>query len=484
MERTDTLEDPISRELLTKENGDLLDVEEILDPSETEAEERKEKLQFGGTYRVLSLTASDRDRSVLISDFVITIPDGHEIHQLMCLRGGSDTEEKCGDSSNPCSSLLVGWKAAQLEEGSSDKMVELEVAGEVEMGGVLFVGEKKVRVWGGEKGRGRVLVEWRENWESTNAIQVDGGEVAIVEVTILLGEEKEEVTRSGKSFLICGGGDVCLWGVVARSVGVNRVGMGLVGLWWGSANLVSIEVEGITFGDGIHLVEVGSETKFASLLVDSLKTRKVRTMNVPLIEFNSWKEESKVKMEKIILLETTREENKERLGVEEGGVISVRTKQCETRFVRCVFEGSKTLRLRDGAEMGGVLFVGVGRVGGGSVRFKDCLMIDSVPFGSEGGGVVVVVSSGVFRVWFENCWMEETRVSGLPFDRLDGVPILSPDRAVLSGVGGVGALIVGEESFPIVGRSSSRFSGCSLKVVVGREVEMSGQTNEEIKMEL
>ncbi|KAK2953178.1 hypothetical protein BLNAU_11964 [Blattamonas nauphoetae] len=122
----------------------------------------------------------------------------------------------------------------------------------------------------------------------------------------------------------------------------------------------------------------------------------------PAVRFWSQKEELGVKMESIVLLETTREVSMKRMRMEEGGVMSVRTSQRETSFLRCVFEGSKTTRLSDGGDLGGVLIVGVGRVGGGDVLFEDCLMIDSMPFGSEGGGVVVVASSGVCR-WFENC---------------------------------------------------------------------------------
>ncbi|KAK2947921.1 hypothetical protein BLNAU_17148 [Blattamonas nauphoetae] len=584
MKRTDTSEDTITREVWTDENRDVLDVSEILYPFEASTEGRKEQLEFGVSYGVLSLTASDCTRSVLISDIVITMPDeppriirclsrvlsedqqtlrihlegraidasigrlcltrnwevwesiravtvsssticfaefrvGEEEWEegvgigkeytliemedgssgcvvengirikvpgqtIMCRRGGNNDVEKCGDSSRPCSSLLVGWKAGLMVERSTEENVELEVDGEVEMGGVLLVGEKKVGVWGGEKGRGRVLVEWRESWKSTNAIEVEGGQVAIVEVMIVLGEEREEGMEKRKGFVICGGGEVCVERVVVERVGVGRVGMGLVGLWWGSADLVSIEMEEIEFADGVVFVEVGSEKKDVSLSVSSLKTRGIRTLNAPLISFCCESEESRVTMEKMIVLETTREESVGGVGVEEGGVVSVRTKQRETRFVGCVFSGSKTRLVGDGEEVGGVLFVGVGGKAGGSVRFEDCLVMDSVAFGREGGGVVVVVSSGVFVVWFSRCWMEETRVSGIGFDCLDGVPQVSSDRAVVSGVGVVGALIVGEESLPIVGRSSSRFSGCSLKVVVGREGGKGGQKNEETKTEL
>ncbi|KAK2955076.1 hypothetical protein BLNAU_10007 [Blattamonas nauphoetae] len=75
MKRTDTSEDTITREVLTDENGVLSDVEEILYPFETEDEGRKEQLQFGVSYGVLSLIASDRTQSVIISDIVISMPD-------------------------------------------------------------------------------------------------------------------------------------------------------------------------------------------------------------------------------------------------------------------------------------------------------------------------------------------------------------------------------------------------------------------------
>ncbi|KAK2949797.1 hypothetical protein BLNAU_15279 [Blattamonas nauphoetae] len=584
LKQTGSSEDMITREMWTDGNGNLMEREEILYPLKTDSEERKEQLQFGQSYSVISLTASGRSRSVLISDIVITIPDepariercvscvlsddwkkmfveleGRSLENnigrvcltgnrekwesigavrglsttlsvaefrvreeededgvglrkeytliemedgssgclvkegiqikvprptVLCRAGGSVEAEKCGQSSNPCSSLLVGWIAGQTDEASPAKIVELEVDGEVEMGGVLFVEEKKMRVWGGEKERRRVLVKWTESWESMNAIEVDGGQVWIVEAMLVLGAGREGGMEERKGFLICGGGEVCVKRVVVTSEGEGRVGMGLVGLRWGSADLMSIEMEAIEFGDGVRFAEVGSSKKVVSLSVSSLKTRKVRTLNAPLIAFWSQKEESEVKMDSIVLLETTREESVKWTGFEEGGVVSVRTNQPETSFVRSVFEGSKTTRLSDGADLGGVLFVGVSRVGGGDVRFEECLMIDITPFGSEGGGVVVVASLGVFRVWFENCWMEETRVTKIPFRRLDGIPVLSSERVVVSGVGGVGALIVGEKSLPIVGRSSSRFSGCSLKVVVGRVGGMGGQMNEETKMEL
>ncbi|KAK2941980.1 hypothetical protein BLNAU_23103 [Blattamonas nauphoetae] len=75
MERTDTSEDKITREVLTDGNGVLVDAIEILYPFVTDPEERKQQLKFDGSYRVLSLTSSDRPRSVLISNFLIPMPD-------------------------------------------------------------------------------------------------------------------------------------------------------------------------------------------------------------------------------------------------------------------------------------------------------------------------------------------------------------------------------------------------------------------------
>ncbi|KAK2946125.1 hypothetical protein BLNAU_18967 [Blattamonas nauphoetae] len=481
------LEGNIGRVCLTR-NGKVWESIEAMTVSSTTLsiaefkvgeEENEEGVGIGKEYTLIGM--SDGSSGCVVEEGIRIVVSRQTV---MCRKGGSGEAEKCGQPSNPCSSLLVGWMAGQREEGSSNERVELEVDAEVEIGGVLFVGEKKVRVWGGSKRRGRMVGKWGESWDSMNAIEIDGGQVSIVEVTILLGSGREEGMEKRKSFLICGGGEVCVERVVVESVGEGRVVMGLVGLWWGSADLVSIEMEGIEFGDGVGFVEVGKETKIVGLSLCSLKARRVRTLNAPLISFLGLKEESEVKTEKVILLETTREESGDRFKVEEGGVMSVKTKQHETSFVGCVFEGSKTRRVGDGDEVGGVLFVGVGRMGGGDVRFEDCLMIDSVPLGNEGGGVVVVASSGVFRVWFERCWMEETRVSGIPFEHLNGVPFVNEKRRVVSGVGVVGALIIGEKSLPIVGRSSSRFSGCSLKVVVGREATMARQMNEGKKLDL
>ncbi|KAK2947931.1 hypothetical protein BLNAU_17158 [Blattamonas nauphoetae] len=74
MKLTDTSEDAITREVWTDGNEVLAEANEILYPFETSAEGRKEQLEFGVSYGVLSLTASDCTRSVLISDIVITLP--------------------------------------------------------------------------------------------------------------------------------------------------------------------------------------------------------------------------------------------------------------------------------------------------------------------------------------------------------------------------------------------------------------------------
>ncbi|KAK2946751.1 hypothetical protein BLNAU_18347 [Blattamonas nauphoetae] len=480
IEPTDYSEGTITREVWTDTNGILFDVTEILYPLKTDDEERAQQLKFGGTYRVLSLRASDRTRSVIISDIEFTIPNEPEQHPLVCSYFGSTDTENCGQSSNPCSSLLVGWKAGQTQQESPEDLVELGVEGEVELGGVLFVGERKLAVWGGE--RGQVLVEWRDSWKSPNAIEVNGGQILIVEVTILLGEPKEGGGEKKESFLIHGGGEVSLESVVIGGLRGGRVRMGLVGLSWGSAELVEIKMDGIDFGDGVRFADVRGEKKVVSLSVKSLTARSVRTLNAPLIEFLGRKEESEVKMEKIVLLETTREEDGEGVGTDAPRVISLSTIQRETRIANCVFEESKTKRLSDGGDLGGVLFVGVGGEGGGSVRFEDCLLIDTVPNGKGGGGVAVVVSSGTFSVVFERCWMEETSVTGMAFEHLNGLPIRGEKRRVVSG-GNVGALIIGEKSLPIVVRSSSRFSGCSLKVDIETSASISGQKNEE-KLEL
>ncbi|KAK2958983.1 hypothetical protein BLNAU_5999 [Blattamonas nauphoetae] len=94
MKRIDTSEDAISREVWTDENGDVLDVDEILYPIETSAEGRKEQLEFGVSYGVLSLTASDCTRSVFISDIVITMPDEPERLVSILVSDGFVDEKK------------------------------------------------------------------------------------------------------------------------------------------------------------------------------------------------------------------------------------------------------------------------------------------------------------------------------------------------------------------------------------------------------
>ncbi|KAK2956843.1 hypothetical protein BLNAU_8120 [Blattamonas nauphoetae] len=208
-------------------------------------------LGIGNEYTLIGM--SDGSSGCVVEEGIrIVVPR----KTVMCRKGGSGEAEKCGQPSNPCSSLLVGWMAGLMQQVSSEGNVELEVDREVEIGRVVFVEEKKIRVWGGSKGRGRVLVEWRESWESMNAIEVDGGQASIEDVTILLGEGGDGGMGARKSFLICGGGEVNVGRVVVGSVRMGRVGMGLVGLWWGSATLASISMEGIEFGDGVRFVEV------------------------------------------------------------------------------------------------------------------------------------------------------------------------------------------------------------------------------------
>ncbi|KAK2943806.1 hypothetical protein BLNAU_21284 [Blattamonas nauphoetae] len=125
LKQTESSEDAITRELETDGNGDVLDVTESLYPFMTEAEERRKQLKFGKSYEVLSLTASGRTRSVLISSFVITMPDEPmRITSSSCSLGGDQQK-----------SALVILKGVKLGGGMEfnvtvQKMIGLAASGE------------------------------------------------------------------------------------------------------------------------------------------------------------------------------------------------------------------------------------------------------------------------------------------------------------------------------------------------------------------
>ncbi|KAK2958965.1 hypothetical protein BLNAU_5981 [Blattamonas nauphoetae] len=123
MKRTDSSEDPISREVWTDGNGDVLDVDEILYPIETSGEGRKEQLEFGVSYGVLSLTASDRTRSVLISDIVITMPDEPARIISLVSRSLNGMKDEL-TISFVSSSLPVGTGTIKVKRTNSDILVE------------------------------------------------------------------------------------------------------------------------------------------------------------------------------------------------------------------------------------------------------------------------------------------------------------------------------------------------------------------------
>ncbi|KAK2958993.1 hypothetical protein BLNAU_6009 [Blattamonas nauphoetae] len=123
MKRRDTSEDTMTREVWTDGNGDVLDVDEILYPIETSGEGRKEQLEFGVSYGVLSLTASDRTRSVLISDIVITMPDEPARIISLVSRSLNGMKDEL-TISFVSSSLPVGTGTIKVKRTNSDILVE------------------------------------------------------------------------------------------------------------------------------------------------------------------------------------------------------------------------------------------------------------------------------------------------------------------------------------------------------------------------
>ncbi|KAK2950848.1 hypothetical protein BLNAU_14266 [Blattamonas nauphoetae] len=390
-----------------------------------------------------------------------------------CSSEGSDDVETCGQYEIACSSLLVGWQAGQVQQVSEDGRITLKVEKEVSVGGMLTIGGSSLTIEGGVTRKGKVRVEEKTTWEEGGRVEVNGGSVTLTELVVVLPLRSVSTTPSSPSSFLTGSGDIELNGIVLTQDSAGKIGMGLLALTAGSASFSDVKIEDLSFAVSVSCVNMTSGNEFVRLTTEAVSIRRTTTLNAPLFVLSSSSADSTFELSDMQVLNTKREETN-KTGTGSSGsfltrsIISVATAQLKTTLKSCVFDASKTVSSTDHTELDGVISFILSNPSSSSLRIESCLFIDCANSLSSGRAALVIVSTQpIVRVAFLSTWFEETSVTGLSFARIDGVPILDEKRKVKYGNEStrVGAVIVRSKSMPIVSRSSTRFSGCVLKVM-------------------
>ncbi|KAK2941732.1 hypothetical protein BLNAU_23354 [Blattamonas nauphoetae] len=435
------------------------------------------KLQHNTRYTLTEVRPTgEDDEEILHSGTLWFETESRNVMEVIVREGGSSEMSECGTIGKPCNSVLVGWRVG---EGSGVEGVVVKIDGSVGFGGRVVVGEKTIEIGGLFERKNELKVSSGDLIKDgvEGVVSVSGGRVVIIGMTLCLPSSLEMGEKRVRSVL--SGFGEC----VMRSVSIvsgwkgEGVGMGLVCWLGGSLNFEKIEMEGVEMEPDLALVNCSSLKKEVSLEMTESRFIGVGTRNAPLVRFSSKSKESHFEMRDCVFVSSERVESGE---VGDGmGVIVVSTCQEKTLIVNCVFSNCGTVEGRRGSsKKGGVLIVVVGSAKVGERKEVDLLgnvFVDSCVWwsgsGEERRGGVAIWSVGVGQTKIDLCgsWFEETSVSGVVFDvDSSGVPVVKGKRKIvrcLSGCDSVGLVVVVGRVLPVIRRTGSSFSGCSLRLV-------------------
>ncbi|KAK2948011.1 hypothetical protein BLNAU_17047 [Blattamonas nauphoetae] len=464
--------------------------------SEGESEEvsigKNGKLQYNTRYTLTEVAATgEDDEEILHSGSLWFETEERNVMEVIVREGGSDEMSECGTIGKPCESVLVGWRVG---EGNGVEGVVVKIDGSAGFGGRVVVGEKTIEIGGLFERKNDLKVESKDLMKDGDegVVSVSGGRVVIVGVQLIL-PSGWEMGESRVRSVMSGFGECVLHSVsIVSGWKGEGVGMGLVSWLGGSLSVEKIEMEGVEMESDLVLVNCSSLKKEVSLEMTKCRFVEVGTRNAPLVCFSSKSKESHFEMRDCVFVSLERVESGE---VGDGmGVIVVSTCQEKTSIVNCMFSNCGTVEGRRGSwKKGGVLIVEVGSSKVGERKEVDLLgnvFVDSCVSwsgsGEERRGGIAVWSVGVGETKIDLCgsWFEETSVSGVVFDvDSSGVPVVEGKRKVvrcLSGCDSVGLVVVAGRVLPVISRSGSSFSGCSLRVVSGEGGNVMDQHTDEL----
>ncbi|KAK2959774.1 hypothetical protein BLNAU_5263 [Blattamonas nauphoetae] len=440
-----------------------------------------QNLKFFHTYTITGITYSGSPGLVDGDITFQTQANAHVSTDVFVSRGGSSDASECGSSDFPCCSVYVSWTAIHLKESAETSPV-LRIEMEAELGGLLDIGQLELEIRGREEKRGRLIVESGLEWEEEGregGIEVDGGRLGLFDLVLVLPSLSLPLSRQRAMFAVSGNGQ--FESASVRIVGSNgdRIGVGFVGWRSGEAKITSLEMDGVSFDDGVCVVNGTSVTKVLSLRMESCSIHSTTTTNSPLILFSSSSPSSSFSLSSTHILHSHRIQ---RTASSHSPLVSISTAQKATTLSNCVFAEGGCVDLT-GSLSDSILSLSLTSPSSSSLTLLACLVIDCSPPTTTGkAALTITTTTALARIRLESCWVEETAESGSVFPFVDGVPTLPPTRRLVYSTlsSKIGVLIERDSTVPVVVRKGTGMSACRLLVQQKQRTQLASLSNTEM----
>ncbi|KAK2956828.1 hypothetical protein BLNAU_8282 [Blattamonas nauphoetae] len=429
-------------------------------------------LHFSCTYTVQKLL-NGTDEGIVVGTRSFDTPDPTRVTDVFVNRGGNSDASECGSSDIPCCSVYVSWTAIHLKESAETSPV-LRVEMEAELGGLLDIGQLELEIRGREEKRGRLIVESGLEWEEEGregGIEVDGGRLGLFDLVLVLPSLSLPLSPQRAVFAVSGNGQFEAASVRIAGSNGGRIGVGFVGWRSGEAKLTSLEMDGVSFEDGVCVVNGTSVTEVLSLRMESCSIRSTTTTNSPLILFSSSSPSSSFSLSSTHILHSHRIQ---RTASSHSPLVSISTAQKATTLSNCVFAEGGCVYMT-GSLSDSILSLSLTSPSSSSLTLLACLVIDCSPPTTTGkAALTITTTTALARIRLESCWVEETAESGSVFPFVDGVPTLPPTRRIVYSTlsSKIGVLIERDSTVPVVVRKGTGLSACRLLVQQKQHIQL------------
>ncbi|KAK2947340.1 hypothetical protein BLNAU_17727 [Blattamonas nauphoetae] len=457
-----TLSDGPTLVMTFNKENEVVSSEQLIGLSDT--------IQYNTKYIVGPITKVGESSDIVLVDGSVsfTTPKVLQIKDFILSTRGSNITEVCGSFSNPCSTVFVGWKRAQMET-------------DVEQVALKIDGKQNLAIRGMWAEKGILFVEdtLRSDHSSESVFSVGGGQLFISEVVVSLPFFFMSVSASTPNFVIGGRGTVIISKVELSMTDGDTVGIGLVELEAGKLEIDHLLVADLSFASNLPVISCqAGQNELISSFFD-LVVRNTTTQNGAILHFDSVGLASHLTLSNS---EFTHTKHVSQNDLDSAALILVSTAQMNLEISNCVFWESCCVT-ESGIQLGRTLLISHSSPHDISTirtfQLFSCLFVDCCGQDShfETGAVVIRCGDQLTKLDFDGSWFEEqTNPTHVLIRNEEGRLVLpSKPKLVFGGMKASAAVVVERGTpLPRIGRKGSFFSNCRL--IVRQFTRMGPQT--------
>ncbi|KAK2962729.1 hypothetical protein BLNAU_2162 [Blattamonas nauphoetae] len=347
--------------------------------------------------------------------------------------GGIDDRAKCGDESAPCRTISFGFEVG-LTRNDSSEAVAVSLVGQTGFGACVWIRKESLSIEAAVK-QTRLLVEddLENDSDGDGVVNVEGGNVALSDLTVLLPTSVSSKTPARPISLVFGSGTVVISNVHISQSTAQNVNMGLCWIVGGSLSLEYVHVSHIDMSEAVCLIFTESVTEPILCSIQHSEITRTTSNTSPLFSFSASSQLSQCRVTGCTFSHSAHT-HRETQSESAASVLAITTKQTELSVEDTTFEDCSMIPSSSTASILHVTVVAHPSQSVSTIRVLRCKFLSLSSASRPPSFLHVCLHSSHACVLFEDSLFSESaqtnKKGGVLVEYSTGLPIVVRRRTV------------------------------------------------------